>query len=215
MNTNPPVSPTLQDLIFQQMRDKGLSKAQLVYSIGYTRNTNKGIRRLNQYLSTLQAPSEEFIINLLNTLDINGWAFHRALLASIRLMNAKAETSFKPHIEILVRDSPSPSFAARAFYSQRRTTVPPEVLSLPFLEEFSAVISSIYKQHVDTLSCKNDARKKMIYGFRYHRQHNYYLEFDTDCILKSIENTQAATRPEKKELGNRLVDLLIGEKGGR
>jgi len=41
------------------------------------------------------------------------------------------------------------------------------------------------------------------------------MEFDTDCILKIIEASQT-TRPQKKELGNRLVDMMIsGKNGGR
>ena len=50
-------SPTLQQVVNDRMRSKGLSRHQLTQQIGYT-NVSKGLRRLDAYLKTLTAPSD-------------------------------------------------------------------------------------------------------------------------------------------------------------
>ena len=209
-----PASPSLQDLILLKMREKGLSKYDLARSIGYPRNTTKGIRRLNEYLGTLQAPSEEFIINLLSALEIDGWNFYKAVSASSATMNAKADSqaknAFKPHIQVLVNDNPSPAFAAQILYSQRKVEVPEELQALPFHKEIEAVLA-IHKNHVHSLASENISRRKLIYGFKYHRKHNYYIEFDIDFNLKEVQFL-TAIQGGKKEFGGKFVDLLLNHR---
>ena len=64
-------SPTLQQIVNDRMRSKGLSRHQLIQQIGYT-NVSKGLRRLDAYLETLTAPSDEFVSKLLDILGIDG-----------------------------------------------------------------------------------------------------------------------------------------------
>jgi len=213
--TSPTNPPTIQELILRRIKQQNLSRSEFIQAVGYTKNITRGLRRFDTFLRNLEFPNDDFLRAIITVLEIDGLSFYQSFMASKNVMAKEADdiakNVFNPHIEILVNDSPSPSFAARVFYYQRRVTVPPEVLSLPIIEELSAVLS-ICKEHVETLTCENDARKEMIYGFKYHREHNFSLEFDTDCILKSIESTQAA-RPRKMELGDRFVDLMLGEKG--
>jgi len=60
-NTNVPL--TLESLIKQKIKEKGLTRFDLVLTLGYTKNITKGCRRLNTFIKTLEAPSEDFIIN--------------------------------------------------------------------------------------------------------------------------------------------------------
>ena len=61
-------SPTLQQVVNDRMRLKGLSRYQLIQQLGYS-NISKGIRKMDTYLRTLEAPNDEFIVRLLAALD--------------------------------------------------------------------------------------------------------------------------------------------------
>jgi hypothetical protein len=100
---NPTVIPSLQKLITQRTKERGLNRSQLVQSIGYT-NISKGIRRSDTYLRTLKAPSEEFVVKLLTVLEITGLQFLQALNVTQGAIEAdeEAQEMFKPHLEILV-----------------------------------------------------------------------------------------------------------------
>lgn len=215
MNTIPPSStPTLQDLILQKQKEKGLSTAQLVFSIGYTRNITKGIRRLNCYLSTLEAPSDDFIINLLFTLDINGLDFHRALSASIDLMNKEAgehaKRTFNPHIIILRDKVITPRFIDEIITRQNTVIIPAELQDLPFTEELQEIFK-IYHNFNDKIYYSNTSEVFNFTraGLRYNRKHNYSMVFSADLRLKRIDITRPRPRI-KKGLGNKLVDVLVG-----
>lgn len=206
--------PTIQELISSRIKQQNLSRSEFIQAVGYTKNISKGLRRFDSFLHTLEYPNDDFLRSILRVLEIEGLSFYNSLMVSKNIMVREADdiakTAFNPHIQVLVNDDPSPWFAAQLFYQERRVAVPLEVLSLPIIEELGAVIS-IYQHHVETLTHESVARKKMIIGFKYHRQHNYSMEFDTDCILKSIEASQT-TRPQKKKLGNLVIDRLIDQK---
>lgn len=160
MKTIPLSSISLQDLILQKQKEKGLSKAQLVQSIGYTRNITKGVRRLNHFMTTLNAPSDDFIINLLNTLDINGLDFSRALNASIDHMNKEAEehakSRFVPHVIILRDKNITPRFFDEMITQQHTVIIPEEIQALPFIEEIHELFK-IYNNFKDKVSYSKDS----------------------------------------------------------
>ena len=212
-------APTLHELITSRIKQHNLSRSEFIKAVGYTKNISKGLRRFDSFLHTLEYPNDDFLRSILRVLEIDGLSFYQSFMVSKNVKEREtddiAKNAFKPHIEVLVNDSPSPWFAAQLFYYERRVAVPLEALSLPIIEELNAVIS-FYKQHVQAITSENNiARKQMIQGFRYHRQYNYSMEFDTDCILKSIEASQT-TRPQRKALGNKMVDMMVGgENGGK
>jgi hypothetical protein len=208
----PAPSPTLKDLIFYKLKEKGISRSQLVQSIGYTRNITKGIRRLNDYLNTLEAPSDEFVISLLNTLSIDGLSFHRALSASIDLMSKEADDHakrrFKPHVIVLRDKTITPRFIDEIITHQNTVIIPDEIQTLPFKEELHEIFK-IYNNFNDKIYYSNTSEVFHFSraGLRYNRKHNYSMVFTPDLRLKRIDITRP--RPSiKKGLGNKLVDVL-------
>ncbi|MBU1568584.1 MAG: hypothetical protein KJ630_23525 [Proteobacteria bacterium] len=214
MKPNSPASPTLQALIFQKLKEKGISKSQLVSSIGYPRNLNKGIRRLNEYLTTLEAPNDEFVINLLNTLSIDGLSFHRALNASIDLMNKEADEHskrrFKPHIIVLRDKTITPRFIDEIITRQNTILIPDEIQNLSFTDELHEIFK-IYDNFNDKIYYSNTSEvfRFTKTGLRYHRKHNYSMVFSANHHLKRIDITSPRSK-FKMGLGNKLVDLLSG-----
>lgn len=208
----PPSSLTLKDLIFYKLKEKGISRSQLVQSIGYTRNITKGIRRLNEYLNTLEAPSDEFVINLLNNLGIDGLSFHRALSASIDLMNKEADDHakrrFKPHVIILRDKTITPRFIDEIITRQNTVLIPDEIQNLSFTDELHEIFK-IYDNFNDKIYYSNTTE---VYNFtraglRYNRKHNYSMVFSADLRLKRIDITRPRPRI-KMGLANKLVDVL-------
>ncbi len=86
---------TIPKLITQRIKEKGLSRSQLVSAIGYT-NISKGTRRLNHFLNTLEAPYEQFITKLLSILEIDALSFNKAVNASLDQFSVDAKRIFKP-----------------------------------------------------------------------------------------------------------------------
>jgi hypothetical protein len=205
---NAPITPTLQSLINQKIKRKDLSRPELVSAIGYT-NTIKGIRRLNIFLTTLEAPSEQFTIKLLSVLEIDALSFNKAINASLDQFSSDAKKNFKPYIEILLGIQVRPSFAYQMVRNQCSISVPVKVQSQPLSDEIEA-INDIYKDHV--ANALSDNINKHIIGLNYHREYNYYLKFDRDFTLEEAVFVQPL--PSRKvPFGNRVVDLLQGGMG--
>ena len=116
-------TPTLQTLIKRKIHLKNLSLSDLLSAIGYT-NISKGTRRLNIFLNTLEAPSEEFINNLLTILEIDALSFYKSLTASLQKFNNQAKTDFKPYIQIILDIEIRPRFAALMVKNKCSTPVP-------------------------------------------------------------------------------------------
>jgi len=202
------VTPTLQSLLKQKTQEKGLSRSDLVSSLGYT-NISKGCRRLNTFISTLEAPSDDFMINITSVLDINPVTFCRALAASQDQFSAKAKRTFKPYIEIILGAQVRPLFAYCAVKNMCVIPVHEKLKSLPLSDEIQG-ITSVYKNHVATVL--SDNLGKHVIGFRYYREHNHYMKFDADLVLK--ETVFIQPRPSGRvPFGNRVVDMLSGGMG--
>ena len=112
---NSPVTPTLQSLIKQKIKEKGLSRSQLVSAIGYS-NVSKGCQRLDTFLKTLEAPSEEFIVNIASVLEIDPVTFYRSVVASLDQFSTDSKRT-KPYVEILLGIQVRPLFAYQAVKS--------------------------------------------------------------------------------------------------
>lgn len=192
--------PTLQQLISQRMKEKGLSRSKLVQELGYT-NIAKGIRRLDYYLINLKAPNDTFITELLRILEIDGFSFHRSLISSQETQTAKRRAAFQPHVIIGIDFQPRPWFAAQFILLQRTISLNTTAHKGSLMEEIVNVIS-LYKHRINQLSYKGS-----ITGFSYYRDYNYCLVFDEKCDLIDIRITQHQNQPEKT-FGNRVIQVL-------
>jgi hypothetical protein len=192
---------TLQEVVLQKIQEKELSRPQLIQAIGY-KNISKGLRKLDIYLSSLQAPDDAFVKNLLRVLEIDGLTFYRSIKATLASMDRAAEKEFKPYLVLEINFQPRPWFAAQAIYHQRTVQVPFDLQQLPFEEEVASV-KALYEERVKNLSYES-----RVIGFEYYRRHNYCLVFDDAFVLTDAFFIQAGGNG-KKYLGNRVVDLLL------
>ena len=208
------ISLTLPSLIKRRIKAKGLSRHDLVSTLGY-KNISKGCRKLDNYLTSLHAPSDEFIVNLLSILGINGLEFHNAINGSVNNGNInadrRAKEHFTPYIRLLARITITPFFVRQILYNEHCIQKLPEnIQKLPLGEEVSYVIS-VYRAKLKNL-LKN-VSSKHIYpeesGFEYYRHYNSYMEFDANGTL--VELTAVPPIPDvKKPLGNQIVNMLSG-----
>ena len=196
---------TMRELVDARMREKGIKRSQLIQTMGYS-NIAKGLKRLDLYLSTLHAPSEQFVDSMLSALDISGVQFMNASNATTRQMRAAAEkqrqSHFTPHIQLLPTFMSGPWFVRSFIVQQCRCTVPAHLQSLPFAEEI-AEVQRLYRNH-----CEVVGRPDRVRGFQYHRTPDHYLQFDHDGILKEIASMPLPGMHEKVPTGNRLFPLL-------
>lgn len=194
-------SPTLQQVVNDRMRSKGLSRHQLIQQIGYT-NVSKGIRRLDAYLKTLTAPSDEFVSKLLDILGIDGPTYLRAYLSSCDAQAYQARESFIPSIVLSLDFLPQPWFAAQIINAKCTVQVPVDIKRLPFQQELASAIA-LYNDRVSKLSFGD-----IVIGFRYYRSHDCCLVFDQK--LECIKISSSYTFPQRQcRFGNMLLELLI------
>lgn len=196
--------PTLQQLISQKLKEKEVSRSQLVQALGYA-NIPKGIRRLDDYLANLKAPNDTFISDLLKVLEIDGLSFHRSLISTQKTLTAKRRAAFQPHVIIQIDFQPRPWFVAQFNGNQRTISLNTTTQKRSLKEEIINVIS-LYKQRRDQLSFKD-----RITGFSYYRDYNYCMVFDEKCDLINIHITQHQGLA-KRTFGNRVVDMLYNSR---
>lgn len=196
---------TLQKLLTTKIREQGLSRSDLVRLLGYT-NVSKGLRRLDGYLTTLKAPSDEFIVRLHSALEINGLEFCRAVSCTLEKMSADAEKEFKPYIEVLLGIQIRPAIAWQIVHNRCRLSVPQDLQDKPYREEIDTVIA-LFQDHIENIL--HSSLKRNVIGFEYHRKHDHYLKFNADLVLEETVYVQPA-QIKKLPLGNRLANLLFG-----
>jgi len=207
--------PTLQELISERTKEKGLTPSKLAQAIGY-KNVAKGVRRLDIYLNTFKAPSDDFVRRLLMVLDIDGLSFHNALARSVNKMHCKADREakehFRPYLELSIKMEISPSFAAYMLHQKYCVyRLPSEMQNLPFHEELNLVLS-VYQEKIQHMvsSLSHPAGKKLVdAGFIYYRHYDSYLKFNSEGAL--VKTVAVQPVPETKQpFGNRVFNLLAG-----
>ena len=205
MNTTASM-PTLQQLVLSRMKEKGLSRSQIIRSMGLT-NISKGLRRLDHFLQTLEYPSDEFVVRLLSVLDINGLEFCRAVTSTQSNMSESNRKVFTPYIRIQLGVQIRGAFAWQMVMNKCTTRVSEDIQALPFARELDAVIKA-YTNHRDA-QLADSSLIRHVTGFRYYRAHNYSLHFDADLVLRKIEFL-APSPSGRLPLANRLVNVLMG-----
>jgi len=207
---------TLQQLVNQKIRQKDLSRSQLVPNLGY-KNISKGCRRLEQYLKTLHPPSEEFVVQLLAVLSINGLEFSQAAACSRdsaeRVADRRARERFSPHLKLSAKINISPLFVRQLLFRRYCIhPVPRQIQELSFQEEI-AFVAKAYRETYNRLLAGISpqlARKCSDHGFQYFRHYDSYLEFNSDAVLVNIVTVQPVAET-KLPLGNRVINMLSGE----
>jgi len=198
-------NPTIEQLVKQRTHQKSLSLPQLVSELGYT-NISKGCRRLNEYLTSLHPPSDQFVVNLLCVLDINALEFSKAVSCTLDKMCADAETLFRPYIRILLGIQIRPAIAWQIVHNQCCLSVPQDLQDKPYREELDAIFF-LYKDHVETEL--NGRLKNNIIGFEYHRKHDHYIRLNADLVLEETVFVPPILSG-KQPLANRMGNLLMG-----
>jgi hypothetical protein len=196
--------PTLRQLVTRQMKEQGLSRSQLMQAMGLI-NVSKGLRRLDHYLQTLEAPSDDFVSKLLAVLDINGLAFCRAIATTQGNMSERSRKTFKPCIQLLLDIDIRGAMACQMVQNKCMGRIPETLQTLPFEQEVTAVLAAV-QQHIDTAFAESSLGQHVA-GFRYYRGHNYYLQFDAKLILVKIRFLDPAV-PGRQPLANRIADIL-------
>jgi hypothetical protein len=174
------VSLTLPSLIKQRMKAKGISRPDLVSALGY-KNISKGCRKLDNYLISLHAPSEEFVTCLLSILEINDLEFFKAVIYTQEKSDVNKKRSFQPYIEILLGLQTCPAVTSESVHNRCYLSVPQTLQSQQYKNEIDAVIS-LYQDHIENIL--HDSLKKNVIGFEYHRSNDFYLIFNADLVLK-------------------------------
>jgi hypothetical protein len=199
-------SPTLQQVINDRMRSKGLSRHQLIQQIGNT-NVSKGLRKLDTFLGTLAAPGDEFVSRLLDILGIDVPTYLRAYESSCDALAVQAKDSFSPYIVLNIDFLPQPWFAAQIIHARCTVPVPTDIIRLPFQKEIASVIA-LYNDRASKLSFG-----ERIKGFRYYRNHDCCLVFDQEFACNEISSSYTFPQCQCR-LGNRLLDTLINPHNG-
>ncbi len=194
---------TLHNLLTTKIKEPDLSRSRLVLRMGYT-NVSKALRRLDHFVQTLEAPSEEFIVRLRSALRVDNQEFAQAVAATLRKIYADAEKAFQPFLQVLPGAQIRPGFAGAMIYNLCCLPVPEELLDLPYKEEIDSVIA-LYQGHVEAVLSGN--LKKHVIGFEYHREYNRLLRFNAELELEETVAVQPVAKG-KILLGNRLANLL-------
>jgi hypothetical protein len=120
---------------------------------------------------------------------------------------AERNRSFRPHIQLLIDFQPQPWFTAQIILAECTIPVPGDTRNLPFIEELSMIISK-YKEYLTTLSFN-----EQVAGFRYYRDHEFYLEFDKNFKCTEISSSQTYPK-QPKPFGNKMIDMLTNSQNG-
>lgn len=174
--------PTIQQQITRRMKECGLSRFELIKAIGYT-NIAKGLRRLDTYLATLQAPSDDFISRVLVVLDIDSMAFYRSLEVSMAMTRRRQGDGFSPYIELQAPLTIAPLVTRFAMYQNFYVqSVPQDIQNLPFSQEMVQVFF-LHRKLVHRFAGQQLSLEEKQYGFRYFRSDDCFLEFCGDGLL--------------------------------
>lgn len=205
---NTTVPPTLESLIKQRIKEKGLSRFDLVSSLGYA-NISRGCRRLDTFIRTLEAPSEDFIINIASVLEIDPVTLYRAIKATLDQFSADAKRTFKPYIQIRLGIDITSGFAALAVYSKCSIPIPSHILEMPLGSEIET-ITALCKEHINIhIKQLSPNLYKNITGFNYHRHHSCYMKFNRGFTLE--ETVFIQPWPSGKTLWSyRVIDMMSG-----
>jgi len=170
------MSNPLQALINRYLSDNGISRSEFSKKLGYT-NVSKGLKRLDNFLITLQSPNPELPVLILKHSDISEKDLQDAIQAVLEKINDKLRKEFVPMVRIIPIYYPSLLISLKHL----NIKVPKNILDLPYDEEIK-VICDLYlnfRSKVEFDMPENWASGAK--GFRYFRKFGEVLVFDKNC----------------------------------
>ncbi|NOQ50486.1 MAG: hypothetical protein GQ557_02315 [Mycoplasmataceae bacterium] len=168
----------LQSLISNYLKKHDISRSEFAKQLGYT-NISKGLKRLDNFLITLQSPNPELPALILKHSDISESEFELAYSAVLETINDKLRKDFVPMIRVIPIYYPSLLISLMHL----NIKVPENIMDLSYDEEIKVICDSYLdfraKVEFDVPENWGSGAK----GFRYHRNLNETLVFDKNCKL--------------------------------
>jgi len=168
----------LQKLINRYLSDNGVSRSEFSTLLGY-RNTNKGLKRLDEFLRGLKSPNPQFAKLILNNSNISEGEFELAYSAVAESIDNERSKQFSPSIFVIPIYYPSLLITMK-FLSLK---IPNNISELSYEDEIKA-IGNVYldfRKKVTNTSPSNWSSGEK--GFKYHRKFGETLIFDKNCKL--------------------------------
>jgi len=94
------MSNPLQSLISNYLKKYDISRSEFAKQLGYS-NTSKGLKRLDEFLITLQSPNPELPALILNNSEISENEFDLAYSAVREKTNDKLRKEFSPRLQVI------------------------------------------------------------------------------------------------------------------
>jgi hypothetical protein len=169
------MSNQLQKLINRYLSENDISRANFAKQLGYT-NVSKGLKRLDQYLITLQSPNSEFAALILNNTDISENEFELACSEVLEKINTELSKEFVPMIRVIPIYYPNPLIGLKFL----NIKVPKNILDLSFDQEIK-VICDLYLDFRPKVEF--DVPENWGSGAKGFRNFGETLIFDKNCRL--------------------------------
>lgn len=172
------MSNPLQKLINRYLSDNGISRSDFAKQLGYT-NVSKGLKRLDEFLVTLQSPNPDLPALILKHSDISKREFNLAYTAVAESINVELSKDFVPMIRVIPIYYPHPLWGMKHL----NIKVPSNVLLLPYGEEIKVICDLYLNFRADVKFDVPENWASGAKGFRYHRKFDKTLVFDKSCKL--------------------------------
>lgn len=145
----------------QQLHSLGITKLELIKKINY-QNTDKGLRRLSEFLEYPNKSTNEFIQQLCSVLNVDLAVLHQKVIQR----NKQVKGVRKPFIQLIYPklDSISPLFHRGWLRELLREDVPEIIQRLPTNEK-EKQLKRLYKRKLKAL---DNSLSSSITGFTYY-----------------------------------------------
>tara|TARA_R110000737_G_scaffold344649_1_gene372052 strand:+ start:1955 stop:2425 length:471 start_codon:yes stop_codon:yes gene_type:complete len=145
----------------QHLHDLGVTRIELMKQMNY-QNTDKGLRRLNEFLEYPHKSTNEFILQMCSSLNIELAVLHQKIIKRNKQITIKR----KPFIQLIHPhlDNISPLSHRGWLRELLRENVPEIIQRLPFYER-EKQIKHLYDKKLKTLDNKLSCQ---IIGFSYY-----------------------------------------------
>ena len=172
------MSNPLQSLISNYLKKHDISRSEFAKQLGYS-NTSKGLKRLDEFLITLQSPNSEIAALILKNTDIPESEFDLAYSAVREKINDKLRKEFSPGLQVIPIYYPSLLLSLMHL----ELTLPENISDLSYDDEIKAICDLYleFRAKVKFDTPKNWASGAK--GFRYYREFDETLVFDKNCKL--------------------------------
>jgi len=168
----------LQQLIQQYLSKNNLSRNVLIKKLGYT-NTNKGLRRLDDFFINIRSPEDDFALRILQNTGIQKDQFNAAAQTIINKRHDEYRKIFKPQLKVIPISKPSLLLSLMHL----NLKLPENINSLSYNEEIKVVCKLFLEFREKVKNNSPDQWASGEKGFKYYRNYGETLFFDKNCLL--------------------------------